>query len=329
MTLSGKGMYVWKIDSCEGGNIESIVKLAVESCFSHVLLKIADGMYSYNTGKRGELIGKLRDAGIQVWGWQYVYGTNPGAEAFEAISSIRAFNLDGFVVNAEVEYKRVDGAARAKHYMQALLAGIGDDKPIALSSYRWPSYHREFPFDAFLEYCDFAMPQVYWMQAHNPASQLAQTLKEYAALTVKRQVFPTGACFRQSGWQPTAAEVSAFLQACKDLGLPGCNFWEWGNARAYVADGWEVIHSTSWTNTPAPEPTPDPAQDDGLQMRVLVDGLRMRSAPSLSAPITGSYSIGSIIRIANISGTDVWVQLPDGNWIAMCVGGKRYMEVVR
>jgi len=146
---------------------------------------------------------------------------------------------------------------------------------------------------------------------------------------VQRPVFPTGACFRQSGWQPTAVEVAAFIQAAKDLGLMGCNFWEWGNARSYVQDGWEVIRSTSWAYTPAPEPEPEPAPIDGMQMRVLIKGLRVRTAPVIDdRNIVGSLSAGEIVRIANISGSDVWVQLSNGNWAAVQVGGKRYMEVV-
>ena len=324
--LTGKGMYIWKVAYTEGGNIDAIVKMAVDSCFSHVLVKIADGIYSYNAATVQALTNKLHSAGIQVWGWQYTYGYNPAGEALKAIPIIQALDLDGFVVNAEVEYKNTGGASKASLYMKTLRAGVSMDLPIALSSYRWPTYHPEFPFAQFLEYCDFAMPQVYWMQAHNPAYQLARTLKEYAALPIQRMVIPTGACFRQSGWQPTAGEVAAFIQAVKDLGLQGVNFWEWANARTYVADGWEVIRSTSWTNTPAPEPEPEPIE--GMRMKVLVDGLNVRSAPSLSAPITGRLSVGNIIRIANIAGTDVWAQLSDGSYAAVYVGGKRYMEVV-
>jgi len=330
--LSGKGMYLWQVAKTEGGNVDAIVKMAVAMCFSHVLVKIADGAYPYNAALLPQLVDGLKSAGIQVWGWQYVYGNNPTGEAMIASSIIQGMELDGFVVNAEVEYKRAGSAFKAKTYMQTLRAGVGLNLPIALSTYRWPTYHPEFPFDAFLEYCDIAMPQVYWLQAHNPTFQLQRTIKEYAALKVQRQVFPTGACFLQSGWKPTASEVAAFIQAAKDAGLQGVNFWEWANARTYVADGWEVIRSIPWTNTPEPQPEPEPEPlpepVSGMRMKVLVDGLNVRSAPSLSAPITGRLVLGDIVRIANIAGQDVWVKFPDGTFAAAYVGGRRYMEVI-
>lgn len=321
--LTGLGMFIWRVQNCEGGKIDAIVKMAVDAHLSHVLIKIADRHYPYNAAYVQDLTGSMRAAGLQVWGWQYIYGEAPSAEALAVIPIIQELDLDGFVVNAEVEYKTPGSAARAKLYMQTLRAGVGLDLPIALSSYRWPSYHREFPFAAFLELCDFAMPQVYWMQAHNPTYQLQRTLTEYAGLAVRRPVFPTGACFRQSGWQPTAVEVAAFIQACKDHGLMGCNFWEWGNARSYVQDGWEVIRSTGWANTPAPEPDPVPGEHS---MRVLVDGLRVRKNPSLSAPVEDYLSQGQLVRIVNIVSTELWAQLSDGNYAAVLVDGKRYME---
>jgi len=327
--LNGIGFYIWKVESCEGGNVDAIVKKAVESRFSHVLVKIADGVYSYNAVYVEALTRGLRAAGIEVFGWQYVYGANPSDEALRVIPIIQALELDGFVVNAEVEYKRVGSAARAKLYMQTLRARVGADLPIALSTYRWPTYHPEFPFDAFLESCDLAMPQVYWMQEHNPTAQLKRTVSEYAALAVKRPVFPTGACFREYGWQPTAVEVGAFIQAAKDLGLAGVNFWEWANARAYVADGWEVIRSAGWATTPAPEPEPTPVS--GQMMRVLVDGLRVRSTPVADPSgenVTGRLAAGQLVRIATTVNKEIWVELAEGGYAAVLVNGTRYMEAV-
>lgn len=323
--LQGKGWYIWKIAETEGGNIDKIVQLAASASLTHVLVKIADGRYSYNADKLPALTKALKAAGIQVWGWQYTYGYSPASEAMAAAHIVQAQELDGFVVNAEVEYKAAGGAAKAKSYMQTLRAILGNALPIGLSTYRWPTYHREFPFNEFLEKCDFAMPQVYWMQAHNPASQLQQTIREYAGLNVKRPVFPTGACFLERGWKPTYTEVAAFIEAAKVLNLQGVNFWEWANARRSVQDGWEVIRSTSWINTPVPEPVVQP----GLSMRVLVDGLRMRSAPSLSAAVLGSLVLGDVIRIVNVSGSEIWGQLPDGKWVAVTVGGKVYLELVK
>jgi len=72
--LEGKGFYVWKIERCENGNVEEIAGKAVVANFGHVLIKIADGPYTYNYDweKRIDLIPPLAKAlhefGIEVWG---------------------------------------------------------------------------------------------------------------------------------------------------------------------------------------------------------------------------------------------------------------------
>lgn len=326
--IAGKGFYIWKIRYCEGGNVFAIVEQAIRLQLSHVLIKAADGPYRYNVYEGRDLlpdlVSALRDAGIQVWFWQYIYG-NPASEAMAAIERVQRLQPAGFVVNAEVEYK--NKPAQAEAYMKALRAGVGNDLPIALSTYRWPSYHPKFPFKSFLAYCDFAMPQVYWMQAHNPREQLVRTLAEYKQFN--RPVFPTGACFREHGWWPTAADVSEFIQACKDLSLQGCNFWEWGNARLYVQDGWEVIRSTSWATPPAPVPVPAPVpMPEALRARVLVDSLNVRSGPGTGYPAVGRLQAGSLVDITGLAGSDVWVEIEPGKWAAYRYGGKVYMELV-
>lgn len=329
MSLTGKGFYIWKVRYCEGGNISAIVDRALEAGLSHMLIKAADGGYLYNVPDGHDLlpdlVSVLKAAGIQVWLWQYVYGDSPGSEALAAIKRIEQLEPDGFVVNAEVEYK--NRPAQAEAYMKALRAGVGNDLLIALSSYRWPSYHPEFPFKQFMAYCDFGMPQVYWMQAHNPREQLVRTLNEYKQFN--KPVFPTGACFREHGWQPTAADVSEFLQACKDLSLQGCNFWEWGSARLYVQDGWEVIRSTGWATPPATEPVPIPLPvSEGLRAQVLVDGLNIRTGPGTGYPAVGKLQAGSLVNIKGLAGSDAWVEIMPGQWAAYRYGGKVYMELV-
>ncbi|MGD8753264.1 MAG: hypothetical protein PVG14_17650, partial [Anaerolineales bacterium] len=80
MTLQGKGFFIWKIKECENGNAEAIANLAQEADYSHILIKIADGVYSYNYDWDLDIdlvppvAQALTDRGIQTWGWHYIYG---------------------------------------------------------------------------------------------------------------------------------------------------------------------------------------------------------------------------------------------------------------
>ncbi len=326
--ITGKGFYIWIISRCEGGNPQAIAAKAKEAGLSHVLIKVADGPYPYNVVNKVDLVpalaAELKAAGIQVWGWQYIYGSTPTNEAVTAIHRVQTLGLDGFVVNAEAEFKKAGRAETAKAYMKILRAGI-PDKPVALSSYRYPSYHPEFPFRAFLDRCDLAMPQVYWMQSTNPAGQLARTLSEYKPFA--KPVIPTGACFQERGWRPTAVEVKEFLQAVQDQHLAGCNFWEWGSARVSVQDGWNVV--SNWAADPILTPQPEPEQPaQGLRARVLTSTLNVRSGPSLSAPVVGQLAGNQIITINQVRGVDAWGQIGAGQWVAIETVGRRWLEIL-
>ena len=251
MTLQGKGIWIWKIPQCEGGSASSIATVAFNAGFSHALIKIADSSYAYNVNKTtGEdlippVVAALRAKGILVWGWHYVYGYNPTGEAAIAISQCNKYNLDGYVVDAEVEYTQSGREAVARTFMSLVRNGL-PNTPIALSTFRWPSYHSNFPYAAFLEKCDYNMPQVYWMSARNPVYDLTKSFNEFKAMTPYRPMIPTGPAFYESNWQPTAAEVKAFLDCAKSLGCTGANIYSWDDCRSPLPDVWNTVVNYSW-----------------------------------------------------------------------------------
>ncbi|OGO26437.1 MAG: hypothetical protein A2136_05540 [Chloroflexi bacterium RBG_16_54_11] len=79
-------------------------------------------------------------------------------------------------------------------------------------------------------------------------------------------------------------------------------------------------------------PPPPPPPGSSLQMKVLIDGLRVRKAPSTSAQIMGQLNTGDVIDVADIGGANAWAQIQAGPyagyWSAVNYLGQRYMEVV-
>src|SRR4030067_1634019 len=260
MTLEGKGFFTWKIPKCERGDAGQIAARAKEAGLSHMVLKIADGTVIYN-GNWGDpkdytspVVSALRSLGIKVWGWHYIYGDNPIGEANVAITRIRQYDLDGYVIDVEKEYKASGKKAPAKKFM-AQIQSACPNLTIALSSYRYPSLHPQVPWAEFLEQSDLNMPQVYWMKAHNPADQLSRCVGEFRTKNPPRPVIPTGAAFREFGWKPTDTEVLEFCQKAKELNLSAVNFWEWSDARSGNLPGvWETIQNYKWS---APEDPKD------------------------------------------------------------------------
>ena len=254
--LTGKGMFVWRIQDCHNGSVSEITQKAVNAGYSHVLIKIANGIYSYNFDwdKKIDLVPPLVQAlkrqGIQVWGWHYLFGDQPGQEAQKAISRIRQLGVDGYVIDAEGHYKGKYNSA--KTFMSQLRAEI-NDIPVALSSYRYPSYHSTLPWNEFLKKCDLNMPQVYWMQAHNPGAQLRMCVAQFQNLTYKPPIFPTGAAFTEWGWTPKPLEVKEFMDTAKAMKMKGVNFWEWKSLyHDLPAEIMRLIRDYDWGKKPQP-----------------------------------------------------------------------------
>jgi hypothetical protein len=253
--LQGKGFFIWKIPSCENGDPQAIASLALEARMTHVMIKIADGVNSYNIYEGVDLVPpvarKLRELGIQIFGWHYVCGNNPLGEANKAIERVQTLQLDGYVIDAEGPYKERGKAAAAKKFMDRLREGL-PDKPVALSSYRYPSYHPQLPWREFLERCDFNMPQVYWMFSHNAGEQLTRCVREFQSLTPQRPIIPTGAAFKERGWKPEPAEIMDFLETAQRLNLPAANLYSWDSCRAYLPDIWKTSSEYDWFAPPTP-----------------------------------------------------------------------------
>ncbi len=255
MTLLGKGYYIWQIWNCERGDPYAIASKAKAAGLSHVLVKIADGIRPYNIDKRKidlipPLLAACREAGIQVWGWHYVRGDNPIGEARIAVQRSRSLDLDGYVIDAEGEYQTLRKTAAASRFMKELRAGL-PKMPIALSTYRYPRRHRQLPFAAFLEHCDYAMPQVYYEQAHNPTQQLEICVEQYMALTPARPVIPTAPAYSRGSWRPTPGELIAFFAKAKEIGLTAANLWSWDIAsRLAYSDLWNAIAAFEWSPEP-------------------------------------------------------------------------------
>ncbi|MCW5876128.1 MAG: nuclear transport factor 2 family protein [Anaerolineales bacterium] len=254
-------MYLWIISRVERGDPEAIAELAKNAGMSHVLIKIADGEYTYNVDRDTQfdrvpaLVAALRQRGVQPWGWQYVYGRNALAEARMAVKRVRQFDLPGFVVNAEIEFKAPKMDVVAGRYMEELRAGL-PTTPIALSTFRYPNMHRPFPYETFLEYSDFNMPQVYWVKSSNPAQQLLRTLREHQALRVWRPILPTGCAYPEGTWKPTPKQIIDFMDAAREYDMPGANYWEWYYARRDNSVLWDAVKNYPW-KAPVVEHKPD------------------------------------------------------------------------
>lgn len=251
MALQGKGFYIWKIPYCENGDPEAIANEALKAGLTHVLVKIADGGSAYNISIDGQdlvppVVQALQQRNVHVWGWHYVYGYDPVKEANIAIKRIQETGVEGYVIDAESQYEESGKDAAARLFMDLLRQAL-PVFPMALSSFRYPNYHPMLPWEAFLEKCDYNMPQVYWELAHNPGEQLIRCVNEFLKITPFRPIIPTGAAYMRGDWEVTSDDIIEFFNTARTLNLEAANFWEWGHTRLYLPHLWFTISDYAWS----------------------------------------------------------------------------------
>src|SRR5260370_22325561 len=143
-------------------------------------------------------------------------------------------------------------AGAAHTFMVSLKQGLPAAMPVALSSYRFPSVHRDLAWAAFLEDCDLSMPQVYWQGAHNADVQLTRSVTELSNAKLVgnvRPVVPTGSAYGSGDWIATADDLGKFLAAAQQLKLSAANFYSWDAAG--VPDNhdlWNTVATYDWQN---------------------------------------------------------------------------------
>lgn len=247
---TGKGYFIWMLPRCAGGSPSGLAAACKSAGLQWVTIKVSEAGGPFG-GNIKPWVDELRDAGVAVWGWGYVYGAKPEAEADIAAARVKEFGLDGWMIDAESEYKAPGKAAAAKTYTLRLRNAI-PDKGIGLCSYRYPSLHRELPWAEFITGCDFHCPQVYWISSKATAAPGVQLEKSVAELKALRDlpIIPVGvACDNPisngGNWRPTVAQINNFDSTAQQMGLPGVSWWSYQHAEA-IPEFWNAIAGHKW-----------------------------------------------------------------------------------
>ncbi|HLA44650.1 MAG TPA: peptidoglycan DD-metalloendopeptidase family protein, partial [Aggregatilineales bacterium] len=251
--LRGKGYFIWQIENC-ASDAATLVSRAVDAGLGHVIIKIADGsnIYPMNDpdGSREKLTAEsikgLRNAGIEVWGWQFVYGANPGPEdkAKRLVQRMHALGLEGVCISTQHLANNRWTAENAQVYMDTLVnmlarAGIGNPQ-LALSSYRIPSQQPDFPFDDFMLFCQVAMPECYWIAKNggDPIATLQAAYDDWFQQFPTKSIVPLGAAYGDNVtiggetfyWKARTDQITMFLNQANAMNVEAVSFWSWQHA---------------------------------------------------------------------------------------------------
>ncbi len=294
----GKGYFIWLLYRIAGGNPVWLAQMCKDAGLSWVALKVADGSYPFLADRDHKVdlvpaaVQELHKVGIKVFGWHYVYGY-PVGEADVAVRRVNELGLDGYIIDAELEYKNKQ--SQADTLMSRLRKYLPAGTSIGICSYRFPLLHPEFPWKAF-KTCDYNMPQVYWSLAHNAGQQLQRSVYQFEHdLGWSMPTFPIGAAYEEWGWKPSIDEIIDFRNTANQMGLPGYGWWEMYPATVQYPDFWQVSVGNLQEEQTAVEP---------VLMTVLPkwSNVNLRSGPGIIYTSVGRMVMGRAYRIVEVSG---------------------------
>jgi hypothetical protein len=147
----GKGDWVWTLSSARS-NTGTSTNLALFQYLKNkgmrwVIVKGADGTSSTygSTQFNAQLVTDAHNAGLKIFAYQYVYGSDPAGEAAAAKAVISRSNPDGLVIDAEGEYERLANNATAAATYCTTINSAYPNLFLAHAPFPIVSYHTAFP----------------------------------------------------------------------------------------------------------------------------------------------------------------------------------------
>lgn len=329
----GKGIFIWQGKNFAGGSISTTVAACAAMKLKWVALKIGDRNSNTYASYIDMLnaVAAFHQAGIQVWGWHYIYGgiyidstgnavpygASPTQEAQYAIGETVRLGLDGYIIDAEKQFKLYHQQERATEFMNALDAGI--TVPVALCSYRFPDVHPEFPWDEFLANgrVTIHMPQVYWGPG-NSKTDLLSSMYQLNAIK-ELPVVPVGRAYIGDGnANPTPEEITLFMQTAVDEQLHGCTFWAMDFLALHAGGSLrqKAITDFVWPDDGSLPPVvvPPPHLPKAIGTAVVTAGtLNVRLGPDTTYKVMGTFSTGVEVYVFEKQGD--WCRVGENIWI--------------
>jgi hypothetical protein len=248
----GKGMWLYQLSMSEGGDAAKVVAKAKKAGLTHLYTRLGSSKKGfYAQDELDKLLPVAHAAGLKVIGWDFVYLTDPVADALRSKAEIDyttpdGHRIDAFSADIETSAEGVNLTAEgAAAYGAKLRELAGPSYPLIATVPR-PSPKRAFPFAEATAAFDAIAPMVYW-QNRDPATDVAGAL-DYLAQFGK-PILPIGQAYNggpEGGpdRDPPKEQLVAFMNTAMSKGAFGISFWVWNHA---TAEHWSAIdEATAW-----------------------------------------------------------------------------------
>ncbi|APV51470.1 hypothetical protein BWI17_18300 [Betaproteobacteria bacterium GR16-43] len=255
--LTGRCMFIWKLLPVVAAEIDlaTFTKKVRKAKLSGIWIKVGDGRAEHtnvnaaNVGLFNEVVKRMHDAGVSVWGWHVpICPTEAIArqEAALACRLVERLRLDGLLCDAEAgDAYFKGGPAEATEYARATREGLDSlGAGFAVCSHDIPANFPRFPFTEFARHASQNAPQVYYGSSPSVENRLERAIAANASVEIP--MVPVGAAWvgDAGGCESPSASAErarAFIRLVHEHGFPGYSFWHWMGAPAKF---WEVLFTT-------------------------------------------------------------------------------------
>ena len=251
----GNGVWVWRTDKDPSffNDINVTILNLKKAGITWVAVKAGDGDSLWTNSAVLWLtsnISKFHDAGIKVYGWQYVYGNDdvwsvPNvSEADVANQILNISGIDGLIIDVESEYENLsENRLIATTYLQAIRSQHPDSF-IAYTTFARPASHSNFPYFEFNNYCDVVMPQAYWVdRPTTPTDELTTLKKQWDDLystwpnNPGKPIYPLASLNTA-----TVGQLEEFFTVIRALNFQNPSFWRY---ELITFDLWNSFYKNS------------------------------------------------------------------------------------
>ncbi len=308
--FEGDASWIWYVSE-SGGSGAAIGREADRRGLDAVYVKSADGTSSWSQFTPG-LVGAIHDRGVDVCGWQYVYGEDPKREARAGARAAEA-GADCLIIDAEAQYE--GRYAAAETYLRVLRKRVGADYPLALSSFPYVDYHPAFPYSVFLGPggADYNLPQIYWYTIGDPVeSSIAHTYSWNRGYG--RAIHPVG----QTYDNPPGRQLRQFRRYAGEFEAGGVSWWSWQE----TAKGeWRAITrrvSPGVKGFEAPHDFADLARGD--EGDLVIRAQQLLAGAGYETPINGSFdrrTERAVVDLQESEGIPAGGEIGDRTWAVL------------
>lgn len=145
------------------GDDSQIANLLTECGIKWVAPRVGDEGWNdvhYTPERFDSFTRTMHGADISVYPWAYVRPTADFTKYVNIVVAARG-RADGFIVNAEVEFK---GAHDKAGQLSRQIKNHVGDFYVGHAPLAWMQYHADFPYLEFGQWLDGVMPQTYWTE---------------------------------------------------------------------------------------------------------------------------------------------------------------------